>query len=168
METPHNNFSHQNKVYPKIFTMKIFSIFNNEYKKKFVYYHGVWKWKIVTCQVSFFSCLININVVIDLKVCMFLYGVCHHGIWYGGNIGYTFNVVFFFTICKKPRANILSKLLCSSKKQQKKIHNSIFQVKLSIEFSSTGIEHLDWHILHSFHQGITLVFHPWKMPIPCK
>ena len=46
---------------------------------------------------------------------------------YGINIGYMFNVVFFFTICKKPRANILSKLLCSSKKQQKKIHNSIFQ-----------------------------------------
>ena len=45
-----------------------------------LYIAMVWKWKIVTCQVSFFSCLININVVIDLKVCMFLYGVCHHGI----------------------------------------------------------------------------------------
>ena len=136
--------------------MNFFSIFNNEYKNKFVYCHGM-KVKDSYMSSKFFFCLININVVIDLKVCMFLYGVCHHGIWYGGNIGYTFNVVFFFTICKKPRANILSKLLCSSKKQQKKIHNSIFQVKLSIEFSSTGIEHLDWHILHSFHQGITLV-----------
>ena len=135
------------------FTMNFFSIFNNEYKNKFVYCHGM-KVKDSYMSSKFFF-LFDQYKCGDRFESMYVFIWCMPP-WYMVVILVIRLMQYFSSrYAEKPRAKILSQLLCTMK-QQKKSTTQFSKSNCPQNFVKSCYT-FRFAYYHSFHQGITLV-----------